>query len=235
MYIALGDSLSAGVGASDPGTTAFVPLIDEGLGPDIELMNLGHSGDTSRDLLEHGHLDEAVATITERNGDADPANDVVLVTLEIGGNDLLDLLFDLVATGKCPTLQESLETPECVDKLESAIEGVAPNLHEALARLQEADPEVTIALLTLPNPFSGGIITIDQLGEMAIEGRLDTPFPEGVNDTIRAAAGDTGVLLVDVYPLFEGKAGEYISRDFIHPNDTGYRVMADAVLEALGG
>jgi lysophospholipase L1-like esterase len=41
------------------------------------------------------------------------------------------------------------------------------------------------------------------------------------------------VKLADVYPLFVGKAQEYISQDIIHPNDTGYRVMADAVIAVL--
>jgi lysophospholipase L1-like esterase len=41
------------------------------------------------------------------------------------------------------------------------------------------------------------------------------------------------VILVDWYPLFEGKAGQYIASDLIHPNDEGYRVMAEAVLDAV--
>ena len=39
---------------------------------------------------------------------------------------------------------------------------------------------------------------------------------------------------MDLYPLFEGKAGQLISQDSIHPNDEGYRVIAEAVIQALG-
>lgn len=232
-YIALGDSLSEGVGASDPTAAAFVPLVRRSLGEGFELLNLGHSGDTSHDLLDHGHLDEAIAQIQERNGDDDQANDVKLVTLEIGGNDLLRIYFSLVITGTCPDLETSLQQAECVDALASALQNYEPNLRTALDRLQEADPSVPIVLLTLYNPFSGSG-TNAEIGELALEGLPDTPFPEGLNDIIRAQAGKREVILADVYPLFEGRAPELISGDLIHPNDQGYRVIADAVLGALG-
>ena len=234
-YIALGDSLSEGVGASDRATTDFVPLVHQALGDDFELLNLGHSGDTSRELIDHGHLEEAVNAIEERNGDDDRENDVKLVTLEIGGNDLLDLYFADVISGTCPDLQTALEKPECIFPLRTAFERFEPNLDSVLERLRGADPAVPIVLLTLYNPFSGRIPAIAELAELALEGRAGTPFAEGFNDIIRATGGDHAVVLVDLYPLFEGKAQELIAQDLIHPNDAGYRVMADAVLAALEG
>ncbi len=232
-YIALGDSLSEGVGASDRATTAFVPLVHQGLGDDFELINLGHSGDTSGDLIDHGHLDEAVAAIGARNGDDDDGNDVKLVTLEIGGNDLLNLYFSEVVTGMCPDLQTALNKPDCVNPLRTAFERFQPNLDRILGQLKDADPAVPIVLLTLYNPFSGRIPVIAELAGVALEGRPDTPFAEGLNDIIRAIGGEHGVFLVDLYPLFEGKGGELVAQDLIHPNDAGYQVMADAVLAAL--
>lgn len=233
LYIALGDSLSEGVGASDFSATAFVPLVHDGLDDRIELMNLGHSGDTSAQLIDHGHLDEAVSQIDERNDDDDPTNDVKLVTLEIGGNDLLGLFFSLVLPGVCPSVEESLVKERCVDALRETLDEFRPNLAAALDRLREADPDLKIVVMTLYNPFSGGLEPIDVIVELALEGEPDGPFPEGLNDSIRAVAEERGLTLVDWHPLFEGKAGEYIAGDLIHPNDDGYRVMADAVLEAV--
>lgn len=232
-YIALGNSLSEGVGASDRETTAFVPLVHEGLGDGFELLNLGHSGDTSRDLIDHGHLDEAILEVNERNSDDDPDNDVKLVTLEIGGNDLLELFFNLVLPGTCPSVTESLARPQCVDALRQALDRFGPNLETALDRLQQADPDLTIAVMTLYNPFSGGIETVAEIAEVALEGEPDTPFPAGLNDLIRSETSARGLTQVDWYPLFVGKAGEYVSPDLIHPNDTGYEVLANAVLEAI--
>jgi lysophospholipase L1-like esterase len=89
--------------------------------------------------------------------------------------------------------------------------------------------------MTLYNPFSGGASVLDEFGVLSLEGQDGTPFPEGLNDVIRAeAAAHPGVVLVEWYELFLGKQRDYISQDLIHPNDTGYRVMADAVLAAIG-
>jgi lysophospholipase L1-like esterase len=235
LYIALGNSLSAGVGATDREATAFVPLVHQALGPGVALMNLGHSGDDSEELIEHGHLHTAIAEIGKRNGDTNPNNDVVLVTLEIGGNDLLDLYFDLVVPGTCPNVPEGLKKPVCVEALRDTLDAFTPNLRDTLQRLRQADSDLRIVLMTLYNPFSGSTVTaFEPIGELALEGLPDTPFPEGLNDLVRAEAATAQVIVADLYPLFVGKGREYIAPDLIHPNDTGYRVIADTVRATIG-
>ena len=232
VYLALGDSLSEGIGASDAEETSFVALVHEGLGPNIQLMNLGVAGDTSQDLIDQ-QLDRATEEIATRNSDADPDNDVAVVTLEIGGNDLLEIFFDLVLPGTCPNVEDGLKNPECVQQVRETLDTYGPNLDEILTRLREADPDVPIYLLTLYNPFSGGVAMLDDLVELALEGRQDTPFPEGLHDIVREQADAHDAHLVELGPQFEGKSREYIATDLIHPNDTGYRVMADAVLKEM--
>jgi len=175
----------------------------------------------------------AVAEISRRHRDDDPDNDVEVVTLEIGGNDLLDLLFDLVFPGRCPNVTEGLQKPKCVEALRETLDAYEPNLDLILDRLREADPRLNIFLMTLYNPFSGASPVLDEIGELSLEGAPDTPFPEGLQDIIRRQAEENDAHLVEVYPLFEGKAREYIAADTIHPNDTGYRVMADAVIAEM--
>jgi lysophospholipase L1-like esterase len=232
LYIALGDSLSEGAGASDPQTTAFVPLVHQSLGDGVALLNLGHSGDTSDDLLAHGHLDDAVAEIERRNGDDNAENDVTLVTLEIGGNDLLRLYFSLVVTGRCPDVESSIDDPECTEPLRAALDGFEPNLVTALDALQEAGPSLRILLLTLYNPFPDDSAT-GPVGDLSLEGMADTPFEEGLNDIVRRQAEAHDVIVAEAYEPFQGRSDELISGDRIHPNDAGYRVMADAVIAAL--
>lgn len=231
-YLALGDSISAGAGASVRAETAFVPLVAAGLGAP-ELINLGVSGDTSGDLLNGGPLDEGMAEIQRRATDGVAGNEVSVITLEIGGNDLLNLYFDLVVPGVCPSLKEGLANPKCVDGLQGALDAYRPNLREALLRLNEAAPDVPVFLLTIYNPFSGAAARLDEAGRLALEGEPGTVLPEGLNDIIREEGEAAGAVLVDIYPLFLGRANEYIFRDLLHPNDAGYRVMAGAVLEAM--
>jgi lysophospholipase L1-like esterase len=233
LYLALGDSLSGGVGASVYHEKGFVPLIHDALGPDSALLNLGIAGHTSTELIQEGPLERAVGEIEQRNDDDNPGNDVEFVTLEIGGNDLLDIFFDYVLPGRCPSVAVGLERPECVDQLSRALDNYEPNLDVILDRLREADPELEIFLMTLYNPFSAGTPEHDELAELALEGAPDTPFLEGLQDIIRRQAEAHDVHLVEIYPHFAGKANELIALDRIHPNDAGYRVMADAVLAGM--
>ena len=203
------------------------------LGPEFALLNLGIAGHDSHELIEKGPLDRAIAEIGGRNDDDDPDNDVEVVTLEIGGNDLLDLFFDLVLPGRCPSVAEGLQTPECVEALRETLDTYESNLGQISIACRSADPELDLFLMTLYNPFSGASPLLDELGELSLEGAPDTPFPEGLQDIIRRQAEENDVRLIEVYPLFEGKAREYIAGDTIHPNDTGYRVMADAVIAEM--
>ena len=97
IYLALGDSLAWGEGATDRFETAYVPHFYRFLRGDShsrarELVNLAVGGETSESFitgwLDPGpqrtpQLNQALAVI------ADPNTDVSVVTLDIGGNDLL--------------------------------------------------------------------------------------------------------------------------------------------------
>ena len=237
VYIALGDSLSEGIGASAPGSTGFVPLIYDSLAGGYELQNLGHSGDTSQQLLDHGHLDEAIATIEQLNRDSDPDNDVRLLTLEIGGNDLLGLYASFVITGVCPDVDTLLAKPDCIDALTTALTNFEPNflatLDSILDSIDAAAPSLEVVVLTLYDPFSGRLPVQSAISQVSLEGMAGSPFPEGLNTIIRRLVEGRNVTLVDLYPLFQGRGNELISNDLIHPNDAGYAVMAEAVIAAI--
>src|SRR5687768_14000697 len=92
LYVALGDSLAAGVGASDPARTAYVPLLFEYfMRPPPENVRLpptlSRPGETSDSFIAGGQLALALAATV------DPTTDMRVVTLDIGGNDLLFLTF----------------------------------------------------------------------------------------------------------------------------------------------
>ena len=232
LYLSLGDSLAAGNGSSDKSRKSWVALTIQGLGDGYELLNLGHPGDDSDDLISR-QLDRAVSEIQARSNDGIAGNETAAITLEIGGNDLLNLYDSLVVTGLCPSVPEALQKPECVDGLRGALDHYKPNLEHILDALKEADPNVPIFLMTLYNPFSGSAGNLDRIGALALEGEDGTPFPEGINDTIRAVGQAKGAILVDWYPIFIGKVNEYIAQDIIHPNDIGHALMAQAMLEAM--
>jgi lysophospholipase L1-like esterase len=232
LYLALGDSLSVGVGASDEPLLGWVGLVSAAL-TEWDLSNLGVSGDDSGELLFGGPLDEGLRLIELRSTDAEPGNEVGAITLEIGGNDLLDIFFDLVIPGDCPSVVEALQRQACVEALESALTAYRSNLTQTLKRLAEAAPDTPVFLMTIYNPFSGGSSVLDEMGVLSLEGQEGTEFPQGLNDIIREVGDEAGVTVVEWYELFLDKQSQYIAQDLIHPNDTGHAVMAAAVTEAM--
>jgi lysophospholipase L1-like esterase len=237
LYIALGDSLAVGDGASDPSSTAYVPLFHEYLrealeSPNLALMNLGDGGDTSAELIEHGHLTEAIHEIRARNFDESPDNDVDVVTLDIGGNDLLGLFQSLVMPGTCPDVETSMANAECLNALQGALDGLSENFDQALDELEQADPGLLVLTADLYNPFSDSGLSFEELAELALEGRDGSPFEEGLNDVVRSIAGEHGVAVADWYGSFQGNSAEFIAPDRIHANDAGYRAITDALIAA---
>ena len=100
VYLALGDSLAVGVGASDPSTMGYVARAyaslrtSERFGESgLELVNLGVAGATSTDLVQSGgQLDSAIEEIRSRRENDSATDDVEIITIDIGGNDLLSLV-----------------------------------------------------------------------------------------------------------------------------------------------
>lgn len=217
---------------STPGHS-FVALLAQALGEGTQVLNLGHGGDTSGELMEHGHLEQALAEIRARDSDDRPDNDVRLVTITIGGNDMLDLFFNYVARGRCADRAAFLSSQECLGLFRVTLDSLERNLDTVLSLLREALPQAAIVLFTLYNPFSGRDPNVGPLGDLALEGEAGTPVPEGVNDVLKAVAQRHAVLVADVFPPFEGHGAELVSADGIHPNDRGYQVMADVALAVL--
>src|SRR5947199_3461716 len=81
VYLALGDSLAFGVGASNPSATGYVARVYQTLGSSeryraggLELVHLSAPGAKRTDLLvAGGQLDSALQLISERQQDASPA------------------------------------------------------------------------------------------------------------------------------------------------------------------
>ncbi len=232
-YVALGDSLAVGVGASDPATTGYVPLFRDflksegGLDAKVSLNNLGHGGDTSTTLISHGHLAAAVAELA-RNSDRNPNNDVEVITVDIGGNDVFPLLF--VCGGGF--------TPACIAAVSGTFATFSGNFDSILDDLRTAaGPDTTIIVMTYFNslvnpgcPFSASA----PLGDIVLEG--GGPLPAGLNDLIRSIAAAHDAEVADLVPggVFPALLGpSEIQPDCLHANDDGYEIIADEFADAF--
>lgn len=251
VYLALGDSLAAGYqpGGTELRETAYPALAADRLareGADLAVENLGCSGETTGTLLEGGkcsfdagsQLAEAEEYLEENGGD------VRLVTIDIGGNDLL----------RCATRELTVDQ-DCVAE---GLRRVGANLPDALESLREAaGDEVPVLVLGYYNPWlASGFLGEgqDQLAEAADAfTRLDAAIEEAAT-----ASGATYVSLDEAFALDDESPTEFGGRTVprnvaqvcsltytctagdIHLTDEGAatvaRVLAEAATQAgVGG
>jgi len=237
-YLALGDSLAYGIGATDPATGGYVPRFADFLkdGEDIEsLSNLSVPGETSDSMIGNGQLAAAVSAINN------PDADVEIVTLDIGGNDFLGLL----GAEPCATDPSG---QACQAAVAAALGGFAGNytiiVETLVAALDEDEINEVMFVMTYYNPFSGTGSPMEPLTEAAllgIDGVVDcsavavNPANSGLNDMITCIGESAGATVVDVKPQFDGNALAltHIATGDIHPNDAGYAVIADEFVQSF--
>jgi acyl-CoA thioesterase-1 len=135
-YISLGDSLAAGVGASDPSERGYAPLysdlLQEETGREVRLTQLGVSGETSGSFINapDPQLDRVEKTLVDNPG--------AVVTLSLGANDLL-------------AVADDTDTDR-----EEALTRYSRNLDYILRTLEGASaPAPRITVLALYNPVPG--------------------------------------------------------------------------------
>ncbi len=229
LYLALGDSLATGAGASDPDETGYVPLVHDDLRrnlacdpgtdspcSDLELRNLARSGATTTTLLRD-QVPEALEVLGARNRDGDPGNDVEIITVDIGGNDAFSVYPD--CSGGV--------TAGCIEAVRTMFATVSRNLATALTELRDAaGPDTRIIVMTYYNALIGcERAAAVQTADVLLEGGAGVPV--WLNDLIRARAAQVGAGVAETYGQL-GPGDLVGGDDCLHPVDPGYRIIADA-------
>src|SRR3990172_11269862 len=172
-YVAIGDSLAFGVGAPAPASGGYVALTYQTLRSSdryrdrgLELINIGVPGATSADLLlPGGQVERALAEIRDRQDDTSSADDnVEIITVDIGGNDVLAL-----ATPDSSCLVDPLAS-DCQEVYGEMLVELEDNLDRVLRGLREAAPKATIVVLDLYSPISGRGGGADLIADYAVGG-----------------------------------------------------------------
>jgi lysophospholipase L1-like esterase len=227
-YMALGNSLAVGVGASNPSTTGYVARAHQSLRASerygqigLDLINIGVAGATSADLVAAGgQLDAAIDEIVTRRDNGLEGDEVEIISLDIGGNDLLGLV-----ASRSPCL-ESASVEPCREAFGDVLSAIQNNLTDSLTRLREAAPDAIVVVVDLYNPYSGTGDLREAIAELGV-GQAN-----GVIAAVTADA-DLRVRTASIAQLFSGRGGQWVAPDGIHPNDNGHAVIAEAVLAAI--
>jgi lysophospholipase L1-like esterase len=222
-YLALGDSLAFGVGAENPAAEGYVALTYDALLQDerwtdsgLDLINVSEPGATSTDLVEEdGQLDKALEEIEARRL-SDEADPVDIISIDIGGNDLLSL-----AEPDSPCFDDP-NGAICRSIINTTLSDLQANLTLALTGLREAAPGAEIYVVDVYNPYSGTGEALEIIADIGVQ---------LVNGVIAAVASmpELGTRLVSVYDIFDGRGEQWVASDGIHPNNDGHRVLAEAL------
>lgn len=168
-------------------------------------------GVTSTLFIEE-QLAPAEAILTARNQDDNPRNDVEVVTLTVGGNEI----FDAFMTGDPQVLQAAFGT-------------VIVNYGQILGRLRAAaGPDTEILTMTYFNPLPYcGMFPDPNMGHyygnLVLE-QIPTPMGNGLNGVIRTLSGAYGAVPAEVF----GQLGDGDFANCKHPNEGGYAKIATA-------
>jgi lysophospholipase L1-like esterase len=239
-YLALGDSVAAGQGASRPDRLGYVGLFRRSFQANHQgkerFANLAVPGESSVTFLG-GQMARALATIN------DPNTNIEVVTLTLGANDLLPPIITEPCTSDPEDVACQLAVTTALTTFAGSYLAILAQLDIALA--QDLG-EGRILVTTYYNPFDGTgdprEVPVDAAllgndGAVDCAANLRDPVKVGLNDIIVCVGELTGAEIVDVYPLFKDAAPvlTHIEENDIHPNNGGYRAIADAVIATYKG
>jgi lysophospholipase L1-like esterase len=244
VYLALGDSVAAGVGA-EPHVTGYPEqagaLLAHGYNPaankatpnaavEFETTNIAAGGVTTATMA--GQLKAALDLIGDRQHDRDPFNNVEVVSVTIGGNDIFN-----AAVNSCILAA----TAACQPTIDAVLAAVRTNLTSILGQLTAAAGRGTeVVITTYYNPIGSCFLAqlnpaAPQIAGVVLEGGhvpgLLT-LQDGLNDVIRAAAAATGAQVADLYGEL-GPAQFVGGSDCLHPNLSGHTTIAGIVYDTL--
>lgn len=205
-YVALGDSISTGYGVS----SSFVQQIAEN--HSYDLTNKATDGATSADVLA------AAQTVSEAD----------LITITVGGNDMMNALYAYLAEelGKDETeLKEDLMSGNPViimqaayvidafpssGQAETAVAQFTQNLAGIFGVLKHNNPNAMIVITNQYNPYTTLIKQMASNPMLAQYAEsFNTAFEGGVqaiNFVINSTATASGISVADVYSAFEDVA-----------------------------
>jgi lysophospholipase L1-like esterase len=212
MYLALGDSIPAGLLASLPTERGFPALLrdlmeSERLASEapanVDLINLAEPGETIETFRDEGQLSDALSEI-----EAASNGHLQTVTLTIGGNNILSLW--------------EATADEREAELERFRTAYAEVINDLASALDEHDADVVVT-------------TYYDLtdGDPEVEGS-NAWWLRQFNEVIANTAQEAGFTVADIASTFRGQISEFtwFPAD-IHPNNAGHRAIARAIWQEL--
>lgn len=251
VYVAFGDSIAAGYGlsdyelATDTSNMDYVSL----LAGSSELIDFTASGMATNELLELVARAEVVEAVKKAD----------LVTISIGGNDLIRPLLQAVLPDveigslMIPTMAEdagmdigamaqeiglgdlNVVLPaimEVIGNVEAITDETYTNISAIIAAIKAANPNAAVLIQTVYNPYRGSQLL------KGYDSMLDSVFAI-LNGKIAKAAAENGALTADVFTAFVPYGAVLLNSSIPelfydpHPTYNGHVVIAQTIEDTL--
>ncbi|MEK5078228.1 SGNH/GDSL hydrolase family protein [Solibacillus sp. FSL W7-1436] len=212
VYIALGDSLAAGqtpYSQIDAGYTDYIAL---------QLKRHGKLAHFSKELTFPGYRVGNVIETVQSEQAAPLLNEATLITLSAGANNLLPLITHSPQQGTLSFSQLSANF---------ALNEVRTQMGELLSLINEKAPKATVYVLGYYFPY----VSVHK--EQA-DGTVEAV--QLLNTILKQETEAAGYIFVDVFEAFEQQRTAYLPNvGDVHPNQLGYRIMANEMLKSYSG
>ncbi len=203
-YLALGDSLTRGVG-DETNSYGFTGLLAREIekSPNVlsvELDNRGKNGrrsDQLLKLLKTGHYDKELKKAT-------------FITISLGGNDVMKIVKSDLFKLKASMFAKAM--PSFVER------------YNEIIRLIREQSDAPIVLVGFYNPFS--IITNETTP-------FEEIIHDWNGEIRNLSKTNENICFVPVEDLFNSNVDMVYHTDFFHPNANGYKRMAERIIETL--
>ena len=199
LYLALGDSITAGYGVESP--FSFSNVYASFLrrhNPDLSMLNFGINGLTTSGLLNLLKTNQRLRHSLAQ---------AFLITLTIGSNDLLRLIGNPnqpIKTSQLPIIQGNM----------------SKTLMQIGQEIRLLNPVATVKVATLYNPLPAGPYAYYYA---QVQGIIDN-----ANAMIVMWARHYGFIVVNLDREIKGKESLFIGQDHAHPSAVGYQMIAKA-------
>lgn len=212
VYVAIGDSLAAGqtpYSQIDAGYSDFIAL---------QLKRHGKLAHFTKELSFPGYRVGDVLESVQSEKAAALLKDATLITISAGANNLLPLLSYNPNAGTITFSQVSANF---------ALNEVRMQMRELLELLQEKAPSAKIYVMGYYFPY----VSVHEKQMGGAETSLNL-----LNRILQQETEQVGAHFVDVYDDFTKHARTYLPNlADIHPNQNGYRFMANRMLSRYSG
>jgi len=216
VYLALGDSIAAGLITTLPSSRGYPWLIQNlmqqlntgnGQPSPVTLEDLAVPGETATSFLKPGgQLDKAKQAISDIQANG---ADLRLLTVTLGGNDILDLQAADLTARQQGLAAFKTDFPAALSAIKSALGSLKP----------------VIVVTTYYDP-SGGDPT--QQGS-------DAWWVAQFNDVIKTTAQQDGAKVADLAPAFQGHIDDWTWEPAdVHPNNDGHAEIAKLIWQQTG-